>query len=457
MSDYFFGRPFQLKLLAALVRRPKKFLSIIEPQYFRIPVFIDLARIARDAYKKYGTDGFRIQRDSLLESIKRGLSSKNRQEYLADYKEVIGEIWKEQFRDLPLLREQAASFMKDTKYREALVKAEGDLNNGQYEAVHQRMDDLRNAFANDEAGPLALKWSDFIVKPGDEQPATWLIEDLIPAEAITLISGKRGDYKTYLAIALGKAVACGDDFLGWPTQERRVLFLNRDNPKVVFMKRLIRQFHLGPDTKKFGHWSLWFPKGEPPKLDSGDHRLRAIARKYKPLIIFDSLRRFSSKEENSSTEMAPIFEECRKLIVLGATVVILHNLGKDEKSGPRGTTDMGDAVDMLYEIKVRRDTNNPKHKLLYVTTKKDRVEGREGKQFILRPLRIRVGSKETFLFRLVGPEQVHGKERRGDEDIELLAKLRALRQDNPEIAERELAEELRVTRYKVRTLLETKS
>lgn len=452
--NYDFDRPFQLKLLAALVRKPRMFLPIIEAQYFTIPALVDIARVAKGAYEKYGTAKFRLQPDSLRVLVKKDLSNRNQEGHRwPHYEGIIGKVFLKKLPDLALLREAATDYAKDRRYREALVKAERNLNAGRFDLVHQQLDALRDTFMNGKGDPHALKWEDFTVKPGDEQPAGWLVQGFILANAINVFSGRRGDYKTYLALSLGKAVARGEDFLDLPTQERRVLYLNRDNPKSVFMKRLIRQFKLGPETEKFGHWSLWHPKGEPPKLDVGDVRLRTIARKYEPLMIFDSLRRFHSGDENSATDMNAVFEECRKLTTLGATVIILVNLGKDEKKGPRGSSDIGDAVDMLHEVKARKDKYHPNRKLVYLTTQKDREEGKEGKQVILWPQRIVCGKWEMFRFRRVERAQIDPKERLRKENENLRKKLEDIRQDNPNISERDLAEKLEVSRHQARKLL----
>lgn len=88
----------------------------------------------------------------------------------------------------------------------------------------------------------------------------------------------------------------------------RVLYLNRDNPRKQFMTRL-RAFDLDDREENFGHWSLWSKQGEPPKLDGDISEYENIVEHCSPvLLVFDSLQRFHSGDENSTKEMAAVFE-----------------------------------------------------------------------------------------------------------------------------------------------------
>ena len=69
---------------------------------------------------------------------------------------------------------------------------------------------------------------------------TWLVEDLIPEAAVTLISGESGSGKSTLTLALAGAVACGTEFLGRATVQHEVLILDRENPSAVQRQRLDR-------------------------------------------------------------------------------------------------------------------------------------------------------------------------------------------------------------------------
>jgi hypothetical protein len=78
--------------------------------------------------------------------------------------------------------------------------------------------------------------------------------------------------------------------------------------------------------------------------------LLQIARERKPLIIFDSLIRFHSCDENSATEMAQVMQDLRALANAGATVIVLHHRAKSETSRYRGSSDIAGGVDVAFSV-----------------------------------------------------------------------------------------------------------
>src|SRR5439155_25835281 len=57
-------------------------------------------------------------------------------------------------------------------------------------------------------------------------------------------------------------------------------------------------------------------------------------------MVFDSLLRFHSADENSATEMKVAMGCLRDLVTAGATVVVLHHRSKSETSTYRGSSDI---------------------------------------------------------------------------------------------------------------------
>jgi hypothetical protein len=70
------------------------------------------------------------------------------------------------------------------------------------------------------------------------------------------------------------------------------------------------------------------------------------------LMIFDSLVRFHTADENSASEMRLVMAQLRKLADAGATVVALHHRAKSQEgSNYRGSSDILAAVDVAYVLK----------------------------------------------------------------------------------------------------------
>lgn len=177
----------------------------------------------------------------------------------------------------------------------------------------------------------------------------WLVEGLISRGTLVLLTAPPAGYKTWLALALAGAVSTGADFLGRTTVKTPVLYLDRENRLSVIRNRLdmLNLDDGGPLTI----WGRWL-KDKPPLI--GDPRLIEFARRDRPLIIFDSLVRFHSAQENNATQMAEVSERFMQLADLGATVAVSHHQGKTPGMKYRGSTDILAGVDVAFAISKKK-------------------------------------------------------------------------------------------------------
>jgi hypothetical protein len=173
----------------------------------------------------------------------------------------------------------------------------------------------------------------------------WLVDGLIPRGSLVLLTAPPAGYKTWLALALAGAVSTGADFLGRPTVETPVLYLDREN-RLPLIRNRLDMLHLD-DGGPLTIWGRWL-KDKPPLI--GDPRLIEFARRGRPLIIFDSLVRFHSAQENNATQMAEVSERFMQLTDPGATVVVSHHQGKTPGMKYRGSTDILAGVDVAFAI-----------------------------------------------------------------------------------------------------------
>jgi archaellum biogenesis ATPase FlaH len=191
----------------------------------------------------------------------------------------------------------------------------------------------------------------------------FLIDDLIPANQITIVAGEYGCGKTFLAMMLARAILRGTAFLGRDVMRREtVIFLDRENPLSVIRERLSILFNEGETAHT--HWGLW-NDDEPPTL--ADSRLLEFAEQG-AVIFFDSFVRFHDCDENSPTEMARVMGHLRKLQSAGATVILLHHRTKALDSGFRGTGEIAAGCDVLYSLGRAKDSG-----LLELVSVKDRL------------------------------------------------------------------------------------
>jgi AAA domain len=194
-----------------------------------------------------------------------------------------------------------------------------------------------------------------------EARVSWLIEDLVPEAAVTLLTGDSGHGKTILATALAGHIVAGLPFLGFGVQQRKVLYMDRENPLGV-VKQHLYDLHIKrtSDLIIWGGWCERIP--DTPSAPS----LIEFARDEHPVIIFDSLIAFHTGDEQSATDTRKYLQHYRQLAAEGATIIVLHHTGKSEGAKQyRGSSDikasvdvawllekLGDAADLLKELRL---------------------------------------------------------------------------------------------------------
>jgi RecA-family ATPase len=173
----------------------------------------------------------------------------------------------------------------------------------------------------------------------------WFIPDMLPLRGITLLSAASGTGKTWLAHAIAGAVAHGSEFLGRKAERRPVLYFDRENPLAV-VKRNLDGLGIRP-SRDLHLWGGWHT--EPAPGPDGDPRILEFARAHGPLLIWDSLVRFHTGDEQSARDTSGFMNHFRKLADAGATLLLLHHTGKTKTSQEyRGSSDFEAAVDMAY-------------------------------------------------------------------------------------------------------------
>jgi AAA domain-containing protein len=80
-------------------------------------------------------------------------------------------------------------------------------------------------------------------------------------------------------------------------------------------------------------WGTWLEQ-QPPQI--GSELLLRIAKKERPLMIFDPFRYAHGADENDSTEMMKVMQQLRHCAAMGAAVVVLHHPAKSEAGAGTG-------------------------------------------------------------------------------------------------------------------------
>lgn len=124
--------------------------------------------------------------------------------------------------------------------------------------------------------------------------------------------------------------------------------IDAENPLPAIRERFNR---LGIKThENFRAWGQWV--GEDPPAAGGAIVLEWVARcDPKPVIIVDSVIAFHPGPENDSNETRQYMAQYRQLTALGATLILLHHVGKSETSRDyRGSSDYKASIDIGYKL-----------------------------------------------------------------------------------------------------------
>ena len=183
---------------------------------------------------------------------------------------------------------------------------------------------------------------DMEAKQGD-----WLLDGIIPAGAITLLSGASGIGKSMVTLALVGKVLTGGKFLGKLCTQRPVLILDRENSLSVVRDRIdLFAIDWSPALHYWGIWNEQLYRSPDP----GSEVFRAFAQQ-RPLIVVDSLVAFHPGSEQDATETRSFLQVFRNLVAVGATVLIIHHTGKgDTTKDYRGSSDIAAAVDAAFAV-----------------------------------------------------------------------------------------------------------
>lgn len=180
----------------------------------------------------------------------------------------------------------------------------------------------------------------------------FLVENLIPQNGITIISGQPGCGKSWIALHIMKCITSKKNvFEKFKTKCGSVLLVDGETGKMEIWRRV--------KAMKFrANKKIYIASEEEIKIDSSSGLkkiIRFVEREKISLVVFDPFISMHSAEENTASEMQKVVDSLRK-IQTKTTILIIHHHRKNEDShNPslhiRGSSAINGAIDSHIEVK----------------------------------------------------------------------------------------------------------
>lgn len=387
-SQYWFGEVFQRQLLALLIKHPKRSKGLVEPQFFSNPMFVRIAGITLEAYRKH--PDARLTSTTLYELVKDSLGSKG-YEYRPDYKKQIKKIFVMPLPDKPVLLEQAREFAKEARCREALVQAERCITAHRYDKLCKVFEQAR-LLAGDQtqhgatAGELPVYNLHQLLATEFEASQDCLVEIIVPRGGAILSYGLPKGLKSWFStgVALDAAIGHGKALghFDVPRSVRTLLVQVEDSASRT-KSRLQRLKEARPFSQNPYPGDLKIITRCPLNL-ADTHWLAlleaVIAKQKTELVILDVFRRLFRGDVNSAEDTAAFLEQVDRLRdKYGVAVWIVHHSNKKSESEMMtkalGSINLTAWAEVLLYFKHKEEAYGVTTCDLEIETKDESIEG----------------------------------------------------------------------------------
>lgn len=243
----------------------------------------------------------------------------------------------------------------------------------------------------------------------------WIVEKLIPADGVTAISGSPGVFKTWIVLHLAIAVAQGLPLFGeFQTSKTGVLIVDEENGERIIRDRavLLGGLQAEPTLPVFIKSYQSFQLNEKSIAElidfAKEHGLG--------IIVFDSLVRIHSQDENDARQMSQVFTLLKELTRRGISVVLIHHNRKPGINKSSAAHNMRGSSDILAAVHshLAVERKEEEHKLL--TIKQTKLRQAEE----VKPFQISIVSdKDSVKLEYVGElDEAQGKKEEAREAIQ---------------------------------------
>lgn len=218
---------------------------------------------------------------------------------------------------------------------------------------------------------LLTDFADLLSRP----PAPWQVRGVLRETSVAMLYGRRGSYKSFVALDLGACIASGVPWQGHEVvQSGLVVYvaaeggggmvqrarawaeLHEINPRLVRMKFVTEPVVMTIDSDdveilihRIRQAIEWHDEGEVDPT-SGHIYEHPRAREWPVLIVIDTVARCFFGDENAPEDMGRFVQAVDRLkMEFNCTLLVVHHTGRDE-SHERGHTSLAGACDTIYKL-----------------------------------------------------------------------------------------------------------
>lgn len=177
-------------------------------------------------------------------------------------------------------------------------------------------------------------------------PTRWVIEGLIPAGGMTIMSAAPGSFKTWLMLEIAISATVGKELFGeFKTEQTGVLIVDEESGPRILQERFKV---LGADYRLP---IMYFSREGHKVTQSYIESLISVCLSNEiGLVIFDSLVRIHQGDENASKDMSELFDLFKQLADQGISVLIAHHNRKGMPGTFSPSGDMRGSSDILAAV-----------------------------------------------------------------------------------------------------------
>lgn len=194
----------------------------------------------------------------------------------------------------------------------------------------------------------------------------WRIKGVLPAQGLAALYGPSASGKSFLALDMAAAIACGRTWFGHKVSPAPAVYVALEGEAGFKLRVQAWERHHEQSLPNDLQIVL-----QPFKLEADVDDLAKVIPKG-AVVFIDTLNRAApTADENSSKDMGAILEQAKRLQALTAgLVIVVHHTGKDIARGLRGHSSLLAALDAAIVVSRNSDSRE-----WLIAKSKDGVDG----------------------------------------------------------------------------------